>query len=81
VRPFSAIVHAPKCAGCNKVKQHSNSWWQAELDSGSGKLLLGPLNDEPYADGKKWYLCGQECVGKVVKDYMDTILKSDNMRT
>lgn len=80
MRPFSAIVYAPKCAGCNKVKQHSNNWWQAELDGGAGKLILGPLHEEPYADGKKWYLCGQECVGKIVNDYMDSILKAENVR-
>ena len=68
MKPTSEIVYAPKCAGCDILKQKSNNWWTVSIVE--SLLMIGPMSHvDGYREGV-WYLCGHECVHAIVGEYM-----------
>lgn len=79
MRPPSEVVHTVKCAVCNALKQKTNNWWKVTLEREG--LLLQPMGELPLVGRLNpltgnidnmplHYLCGNECVAKLVTEYM-----------
>lgn len=72
ILPFSEVVERViACANCHVVDKKFNHWWHLQRTHAGG-LMIQPMPAFPFE--AHTYVCGSQCAGVLVQQYMDGYL-------